>query len=208
MAGLPPDDLQHDVSRETLARLQRYHDLLLRWTRGINLIARSTREQAWTRHIADSLQLWAHAPPDARSWVDLGSGGGLPGVVIAIVALAERPALRVTLVESDRRKAAFLQHVVGELGLAAAVLPRRIEEARLPAADVISARALAPLSRLIALTEPFRHDHTLMLFPKGRAALSELTEAERTWHIRCEVVPSRVDEGGAILKIFGVEARR
>lgn len=195
------------VSRETQERLRAYHALLLRWTERINLIAPSTRPDAWTRHIADSAQLWDHGPGEATTWVDLGSGGGLPGVVVAIIAAAERPELRVTLIESDRRKAAFLQHAVAELGLRATVLPRRVEDAAIPPQDVISARALAPLGHLLALARPFLHDRSTMLFPKGRTALSELTEAERSWHIRYEIVPSRVEGGGAIVKIFGVESR-
>ena len=197
-----------NVSRGTADRLRRYHDLLLRWTTRINLIAPSSRDAAWTRHIADSAQLWNHVPPEARSWADLGTGGGLPGLVIAILAAESRPELSVTLIESDRRKAAFLQHAVAELGLAARVLPRRAEQVDLPPQDVVSARALAPLARLIVLSAPLRHEDTLMLFPKGRTALSELTVAERSWHIRQEMVPSRVDPEGTIFKIFGVEARR
>lgn len=195
------------VSRETHERLRAYHDLLLRWTERINLIAPSTRSDAWTRHIADSAQLWGHALGGAKTWVDLGSGGGLPGVVIAIIAAAERPELRVTLIESDRRKAAFLQHAVAQLGLRAAVLPRRVEDAAIPPQDVISARAFAPLGRLLTLARPLLHDRSIMLFLKGRTALSELTEADRSWHIRYEIVPSRVEGGGAIVKIFGVESR-
>lgn len=200
-------ELPGNVSRETQDRLRRYHDLLLRWTERINLIAPSTRGDAWSRHIADSAQLWQHAPENAKTWADLGAGGGLPGLVIAILAAGEQTELRVTLIESDRRKAAFLQHAVGQLGLDACVLASRVEAAGVPPQDVISARALAPLGRLITLSRPLLHDRSIMLFPKGRSALSELTEAERSWHIRYEVVPSRIDEGGTIIKIFGVESR-
>ena len=196
------------ASPGTLERLSRYSELLLRWTARINLIAPSTRNTVWSRHIADSAQLWDYLPANASSWADLGSGGGLPGLVIAILAAEHRPELAVTMIESDRRKAAFLQHAAAELELRARILPQRVEQARLPPQDVISARALAPLDRLIALSTPLRHERTLMLFPKGRMALSELTVAEQSWHIRHEIVPSRVEEDGAILKIFGVEPRR
>ena len=203
----PPPEVTAAVPRETLERLERYHDLLLRWTRRINLIAPSTQEAIWSRHILDSLQLWEHVPGVAGAWADLGSGGGLPGLVVAIVAKEQRPELAVTLIESDRRKAAFLTHCIGELGLPARVLAQRVENAALPPQDVVSARALAPLKQLIALSQPLRHARTVLLFPKGRTAVSELTEARRNWHIDCEIVPSRVEGEGAILKIFGVEPR-
>ena len=206
MSKAPPE-VARRVSRGTAERLALYHDLLLRWTRRINLIAPSTRDGIWLRHIDDALQLWEHAPEEPGSWIDLGSGGGLPGVVVAVVAAEHQPGWTMTLVESDRRKAAFLQHCVAELALTATVVPKRVEEVRLPGQDVISARALAPLPRLLELAVPLMHRGSRLLFPKGRTALSELTEAERYWHIDVEVVPSRVEREGVILKIFGVEPR-
>lgn len=202
-----PSKILKDVPRETKERLLEYHELLLRWTERINLIAPSTRPDAWSRHIADSAQLWEHVPEDAETWADLGSGGGLPGLVIAILAAAGRPTLHVTMIESDRRKAAFLQHAATRLELHTTVVPRRVEETSVNPQDVISARAVAPLSRLIALAHPLLHGRSVMLFSKGRNVLSELTDAERSWHIRHEIVPSRIEGGGAIVKIFGVESR-
>lgn len=206
MTGLP---VAHGsgVSRETSDRLDRYQNLLLRWTERINLIAPSTRASIATRHIADSLQLWPHAPAEARSWVDLGSGGGLPGLVIAIIAAEQRPGLTVTLVESDQRKAVFLRHAAAELGLPARVVARRIESLPPMPQDVISARALAPLPRLLELSRPFLHSGTVLLFPKGRSAHSELTEARRHWHIEVEAVPSRTDRQGVLLRISRVGSR-
>ena len=195
------------VSRETEERLHAYVDLLLRWTQRINLIAPSTRGEVWPRHIHDSLQLWSHTPEAARSWIDLGSGGGLPGVVVAIVAAEQRPEIQVDLVESDQRKAAFLRHCATTLNLNVRVLPERIERLAPKAYDVISARALAPLTRLLAISEPLRNDRSVLLFPKGATAHSELTEARRHWHIECEEVPSRTDPAGTILRIVEVGPR-
>lgn len=204
----PPAGLEGRVSRETLTRLHAFRALLLHWTARINLIAPSTRDRIWQRHIADSEQLWRLAPLAPRSWLDLGSGGGLPGLVVAILAREEAPELRVVLVESDRRKAAFLRQAAQQLDLPAKVLAERIERVALPPQDVISARALAPLEKLLGLAHRFRHENTVLLFPKGRQALSELTEARRHWHIEAEVVPSRTDDDGAILRIFEVEPRK
>lgn len=198
------EDWVATVSRETLERLRAFHDLLLQWTRRINLIASSTRSDAWTRHIADSLQLWQHAPEDARTWIDLGSGGGLPGLVIAIVAAEKNPSLSITLVESDQRKAAFLLQCKQRLGLPVDIHNDRIEHLPAMPQDVVSARALAPLPRLLTLSQRFRHPRTVLLFPKGRRADFELTEARRHWHIEVEEIPSRTDPEGKLLKIVEV----
>ena len=206
MKGLSPG-VPFPVSRETQEGLQGYHALLLRWTERINLIARSTARDAWERHIADSLQLWKHRPGWGRSWIDLGSGGGLPGLVIAIVAKEQQPDLQMTLVESDQRKAAFLRRCAAELNLTVTILPRRIESLPPSPHDIVSARALAPLQHLLRLSESLRHDRTILLFPKGKTAHWELTEARRHWHIGCEEVPSRTDRTGTILKIFEVGPR-
>ncbi len=183
------------VSRETLERLEVYAALLLKWTRAINLIGKATGEQVWTRHIADSLQLWPLKPENASTWIDLGSGGGLPGLVIA----ACDPDLAVTLVEADQRKAEFLRTAAREMGLSTTVLDRRIEEIPPSPHDVVSARALAPLARLLALAHPFHAKGGIALFPKGRMADSELTEAKASWHISGDALPSRTDPAGRIL---------
>ena len=200
-----PEDFRaaFDVSRETLERLSIYASLLSRWTRRINLIAPATVPELWHRHIADSAQLHALAPPSARAWLDVGSGGGLPGLVIA----ALRPERSVCLVESDQRKAAFLRTAAAEMGLCVDVLARRIED--LPPGDiaVVSARALAPLPRLFALLAPQAGAETVLLLPKGRGVDSELTAAAAAWHSDIEQFTSRTEPGARILRIRNLRPR-
>lgn len=198
----------YGLSDATLRALRRYAELLVKWTRAINLIAPGDVPALWSRHIADAAQLFPLAPETARHWVDLGSGGGLPGLVIAILAREARPALTVSLVESDRRKAAFLSTAAATLGLTtAAVHPARIEAAQLAPADIVSARALAPLPQLCAYAERIAHPEATLLFPKGARADSELTAAARDWHSRVERIPSRTDPDGVILRIRDLSRR-
>jgi 16S rRNA (guanine527-N7)-methyltransferase len=196
-----------DVSRETTDRLERYLALLERWNARINLVGPSTLLAAWTRHFADSTQLFALAPASARSWIDLGSGAGLPGLPIAAIAAEKRPALHMTLVEADRRKAAFLASAAREMALDVSIRPARIEALKPEPFDVVSARALAPLAKLCALAYPFTGRGTVLLFPKGARLDSELTAARPHWHIRGERIASRTQAGAAILRIVELEPR-
>ncbi len=191
------------VSRETLQRLDHLAALLTRWQKTINLIAPKSLPELWTRHIADSLQLLHHVPDSPLRWVDLGSGGGFPGLVVAAV-LAERPGSSVILVESDTRKAAFLRECARAAALPAEVVPERIEQAapRLaPGTQVVSARALAPLPRLLELAHPFLAAGALGLFPKGRDWERELTEARKGWTLSLDLHHSLGDPHGRILAI-------
>ena len=197
------------VSRETSDRLAAYVAQLREWQKRINLIGPATEDDIWGRHIADSLQLVRLAPAGATTWLDLGSGAGLPGLVLAI-ALADRPGLAVHLVESNARKAAFLRVAALETGAPVTVHTDRIEilgarEDR-PRPDVITARALAPLDRLLAYAEPFMWKTTVCLFPKGRDVAQELTQAATCWRIVWDSTPSVVDPAAAILRIE--EAKR
>lgn len=157
-----------DVSRETSERLTIYLDLLRRWNKKINLVAPTTLKDAPQRHFSDSLQLIAHVPAGATRWIDLGSGGGFPGLVIAIDAATRMPDLSVTLVEADQRKSVFLRTVLRETGVQAKVISDRIENVPALPYDVVSARALAPLAQLLHLSEAFRGKDTTCLFLKGR----------------------------------------
>lgn len=194
-----PDDFAaaFDVSRETMDRLRILDELLLRWTRRINLIGNATIADRWRRHFADSAQLAAHLPEDAKTLVDLGAGAGFPGLVLA----AMRGQLQATLLESDARKAAFLQSAIRETGVNAVVRAERIERVEAFPRDVIVSRALAPLPRLLGYARRFAAPGTVCLFHKGAAVESELTEARLHWHIRCVRHPSVIDPGGAILEI-------
>ncbi|MDO5647501.1 16S rRNA (guanine(527)-N(7))-methyltransferase RsmG [Paracoccus sp. (in: a-proteobacteria)] len=192
-----------NVSRETEARLAAYAALIRKWNPRINLVAPSTLTNLETRHIADSLQIATITGPVSGHWVDLGSGGGLPGLVMAI-AHAEHD-IRFTLIESDQRKSTFLRTVIRELGLKnAQVIAQRIEQADPQNADHISARALASLANLM----PFLHRH---MTPDGHAWLmkgenwqAELAEAAQEWHFRHQSFPSQTNPSAAILKITKV----
>jgi len=191
------------VSRETLERLDRFVELLLTWQRTTNLIAPSTIPHLWTRHIADSLQLIELAP-DARIWIDLGSGGGFPGLIIAC-ALADTPGAAIHLVESNGKKAAFLREATRAIGAPAIVHAERNEDfvaSFSGRADVITARALAPLNSLLELAFPLlAKGGSTGLFPKGQNAEEELGDARRNWNINVNSVPSRTDPAGRIVVV-------
>lgn len=193
------DALGADVPRETIERLRLYAELLERWTPKINLVSAATLGDLWARHIADSLQVTELAPASAH-WADLGSGGGFPGLVIAI-AHADVPGFEATLVESDQRKAAFLRTVIRETGIRARVLPNRIEAAATLQADVLTARALASLDALLSFAERHRKKDGISLFPKGQTWQQEVAAAEENWRFRYEAVPSRTNPASVILKI-------
>ena len=190
------------VSRETWERLDRFVALLLRRQEGMNLIAPSTIPTIWTRHIADSLQLRALAP-NARRWIDFGSGAGLPGLVIAC-DLAKVRGEEVHLIESTQKKAAFLGDVVTALAVPAVVHARRIEDFTrhdTTVFDVVTARAVAPLEKLIGYAIPLLKRGAVGLFPKGQDVGAELTQASKSWKIEAELIPSLTDPRGRIVRI-------
>lgn len=193
-----------DVSRETRVRLDSFARTLHDWAPRINLVARSTLDALEERHIADSAQLFALRPVDARHWADLGTGGGFPGLVIAILAAEQAPDLRVTLVESDRRKAAFLAAAARAADVRPTILAERAESLPPLAADVLSARALAPLGRLLAHAERHLAPGGTALFPKGAAHAQEIAEALAAWRFTVQKIPSRTDPSGVVLAIQGV----
>jgi 16S rRNA (guanine527-N7)-methyltransferase len=199
-----------DVSRETIDKLLTYEALLRQWQKTINLVAESTLDAVWSRHFADSAQLLALAPPGAKRWLDLGSGAGFPGLVLAIM-LAGRDGTKVTLVESDTRKAAFLGEVARRTGAPVDIRPERIENAatqsKLGSVDVITARALAPLPRLLELAAPAFSDHTVGLFLKGREAETEVDAAKERWAFAGELQPSLTDLSGRIVVVRALKAK-
>lgn len=187
------------VSRETLDRLQIYLDLLVHWQRRINLVGRATLADPWRRHILDSAQLLRFLPDRPGSVVDLGSGAGFPGLVLAMCGIGG-----VHLIESDRRKAQFLLEVARRTDVAVDVHPARIEQLPGWPADVVTARALAPLPRLLELAERFLAPHSQCLVLKGAAVRNELTAASRRWHMIPEIFTSLSDPSGAVLKLEGI----
>jgi 16S rRNA (guanine527-N7)-methyltransferase len=196
------------VSRETEARLDRYVDLLQEWQTKTNLVAPSTLPQLWTRHISDSLQLLALAP-SAKIWVDLGSGGGFPGIVLAC-ALAETPGAMVHLVERNAKKAAFLREairVTASPGTVHLAEIRDIVERISGPIDCVTARALAPLHQLIGFAEPMMRKGGKALFLKGQDVESELTEATKYWNIEPRLHSSRTGGHGWIVELDRIERR-
>lgn len=191
------------VSRETADRLAILVQELRRWQSVKNLVGPGTLDNIWIRHIADSLQLLQHAP-EAKRWIDIGSGAGFPGVVLGIL-LRERDEGHIDLVESNGRKCAFLRHVIRVTGARATVHQARIADV-LPAlggkgVDVVTARALAPLCDLVDMTKDLLRTGTIGVFPKGQDWESELTEARKCWRITVDVMPSVVDSRGRILVV-------
>jgi len=194
------------VSRETLERLERYVALLLKWQQTTNLISPATIPNLWTRHVADALQLLDLAP-DARAWVDFGSGGGFPGIPVAC-ALADRPGATIHLVESNGKKAAFLREAIRVTGAPAVVHAKRIEDCGDSfgdKVDVVSARALASLNILCDQAFPLIAKAAVGLFPKGQDVAAELTEAAKYWRIEATTVPSRTSPDGCIVVVKRLE---
>jgi 16S rRNA (guanine527-N7)-methyltransferase len=198
-----------DVSRETWARLDVLVTQLLKWQKTINLVAPKTLDEVWTRHIADGLQILDVAPASAKVFVDLGSGGGFPGLVLA-AALAERPGAHVHLIESDQRKSAFLREAARAMQVPATVHNARIESALAGwphGGDVVTARALAPLKKLIDLAYPLLKAGTIGIFPKGQDVESELTEATKYWSLSSKLVPSRTEAAARLAVVSAVTKR-
>ncbi len=182
------------VSRETLERLTAYAELLVKWQARINLVGPDTLPELWRRHFLDSAQLFRLIPAGAKRLVDLGSGAGFPGLVLAVMGAPD-----VHLVESDARKCAFLREAARITGTTVTVVNRRIEQAPPLGADVVTARALAPLSRLLDWARPHLGEGAVCLFLKGRSCEDELTRASKDWNITLDRVPSLSDPSGIIL---------
>ncbi len=184
------------VSRETLERLELYAGLLRQWQPRINLVGPATLPDLWRRHFLDSAQLWPLCLESTHRLVDLGSGAGFPGLVLAILGVPE-----VHLVESDHRKVAFLRTVAAATGTQVTVHAMRIEAVPPLLADVVTARALAPLASLLAYAVPCLGPSGVCLFLKGQQVESEIADAGRRWTMGVERLPSRTDSSGVILRI-------
>ena len=203
LADYGPEEFaaQFGVSRETCAQFVRYEEALRRWQRRINLVGPSTLNDVWSRHFADSAQLAAHLRTDARSLVDLGSGAGFPGLVLKLL----RPDLEVHLIEADKRKAAFLTATAAMLSVEVAVVAARIEEvARGPArprADIVTARALAPLAALLELASGWSVDNPQFLLLKGQNVESELISTAKCWNMTVRQIDSVTHPDGCLLSI-------
>ena len=209
--GTPADPLAADrraalrlvpVSRETEERLAAFVALLDRWRETTNLISNATFASVWTRHVADCAQLLALAP-DARRWVDMGSGAGFPGLVIAI-QLADVPEAKVHCIESDQRKCAFLREAARATGAAAIIHPERVEAIEpesLGPVDAVTARAFAPLPLTLKLARPWMERGAVGVFPRGESARDQMAALPEATAYAIEPLPSAVDPKAAILRI-------
>ena len=196
-----------DVSRETIQYLEDFANLVAKWTPKINLIAKGSVVDIWERHVTDSVQLYQFAPKSYDTWVDLGSGGGFPGIVMAILAKEKQPSARFTLIESDQRKSTFLRTAARELQLSVTVIAERIEQTAPLDADVVSARALASLSGLLPLASRHMRAGGICLLHKGRQAAQEVADAESNWSFSLEDYASITDPEARLLVIQRISAR-
>ncbi|MEO0729847.1 MAG: 16S rRNA (guanine(527)-N(7))-methyltransferase RsmG [Pseudomonadota bacterium] len=191
-----------NISRETIEKYQIYGEKIELWQRGLNLVARRSLSEMWHRHFVDSLQLQSFIPEKIASYADFGSGGGFPGLVLAIALCETTQTVKTHLVESDQRKAAFLREVARATEIPIEIQSTRIEadatKIAIGPVDFISARALAPLDRLFPLIHPYCHASTVSVLPKGKAIESELAAARQQWSFDLEVHPSRTDPDGRI----------
>lgn len=190
------------VSRETFESLLAFEETFKMWAARINLVASSTLGEVWTRHILDSAQIWPLVPPQAKRWLDLGSGGGFPGLILAFL-LKERSGSRIDLVDSNRKKTAFLQACVGQFALPGVVHSQRIgaDITGLHHPDVVTARALASLTDLLALSQPWLSRGATGFFHKGRDYRLELEESAHTWRFDLVEHRSKIDTDSVILEI-------
>jgi 16S rRNA (guanine527-N7)-methyltransferase len=196
---------EQNVSRETMEALQAFEALVKRWNAAINLVSKASLPVLWDRHIVDSAQLFKHLPANAQHWADLGAGGGFPGIVLAILARGAGRTLKLTLVESDTRKATFLRQAVQALGLSVNVVNERIESLERLGADVVSARALASLDALLRFAAQHLREGGIAIFPKGARYSEELQAARAQWAFDVETHASQSEPGAAILIIRNIE---
>jgi 16S rRNA (guanine527-N7)-methyltransferase len=201
VAVFGPDEFTEalDVSRETMERLSIYHILLKKWQPAINLVSRNSLDTCWQRHFLDSGQLLRYFPSGAGSVLDIGSGAGFPGLVLAIMG-----APNVELVEADQRKCLFLREVSRETSTSVTVTNQRIESIAPKPFDVVTSRACASLNVLLGYSKPYLHSNSVCLFPKGRSVDEELTTAKKRWNIRYSLLNSASDSAGRIVRLEGI----
>lgn len=198
----------YNVSRETLSDLEKLVELLIKWNKAINLVSKSTLDQVWSRHILDSAQIWADRPDNLQTWVDLGSGGGFPALVLAILAKKDAPNAVFHMIESDVRKCSFLRTVSRETFLNTKIHAVRIENAPDLQADVVSARALASVDQLLAYSEKFLGISGFCLFLKGQACVTEIESAQENWKFEFSTTQSLTDPSAQVLKVWNITRGR
>ncbi|MES2433204.1 MAG: 16S rRNA (guanine(527)-N(7))-methyltransferase RsmG [Pseudomonadota bacterium] len=194
-----------NVSRETLERLFAYCELVEKWNPAINLISKSGIAEIWNRHLIDSAQLIRHMPAEDGLWCDLGSGGGFPGIVLGILAKVSHPKTQMILVESDRRKSVFLSEASRLLDIAVNVKTQRIEDLEPQNVDVLTARALAPLSSLCGYAYRHLKPEGVAIFPKGATAAREIEDAQNLWRFDYDAQESHTDPAALVLAVRGIQ---
>lgn len=198
--------MENSVSRETLERLKAYEASLHEWQKKFNLVSNASLEDAWNRHFLDSMQLFNFIPKTARSLCDFGSGAGFPGMVLAIMAKEKTPYLKVSLIESIKKKTLYLNEVNKITEANAVIINDRIENIPPQSFDVITSRAMASLKDLLNYTKKFFGKNTVCIFPKGKSYAEEIAEAEKFWKFDCKIVPSEMSSEGVILIITNLSA--
>lgn len=199
---------EYNVSHETLNRLKTYQSLLNEWQAKFNLVSNSSLEDAWNRHFLDSAQLFEFIPKEAKTLADFGSGAGFPGMVLAIMACEKTPYLKVSLIESTKKKTLYLNEVAQTTSVPVTIVNERIENIKPQKFDVITSRAMTALNELLNYAFPFCRNNTVCIFPKGKNYATELAEAHKHWHFKCRIEPSRLSEEGRILIISDIAKKK
>ena len=199
---------KYNVSCETIEKLKTYQELLLEWQKKFNLVSNSSLQNVWERHFEDSAQLFKYIPEGAENLIDFGSGAGFPAMVIAIMAAEKTPYLKVTMVESIKKKTLYLNEVAVKTGVEVDIKNDRIENLPLKNYDVITSRAMASLVDLLKYAYPFCCENTICIFPKGRSYAAELADAHKKWRFKCVIEQSSVSEEGKILIITNIVKKK
>jgi len=199
---------KYNVSRETLSDLKTFQNMVLEWNNKFNLISKSSVAEIWSRHILDSLQLKQFITKNDKIMYDFGSGAGFPAIVLAIAAKTEFPDLKISLIESIGKKTIFLNEVKRKLNLDIEVINDRIENLKLPKADIITSRALASLDKLLFYANLFSNSKTRLIFPKGEKWSQEVEDAKKTWFFEYDTVQSSTSDKGCILQIKNVRRKQ
>ncbi len=199
---------EYNVSCETFDQLKTYQALLNEWQEKFNLVSRSSLEDAWNRHFLDSAQLINFMPEDAKTLADFGSGAGFPAMVLAIMVKEKTPYLKITLIESIKKKTLYLNEVAKKTNTPVTIINDRIENIAPQKFDIITSRAMTALSELLKYAFPFCKKKTVCLFPKGKNYAAELAEAHKHWRFNCRIEPSKVSDEGKILIITDIAKKK
>ncbi|MBQ8785111.1 MAG: 16S rRNA (guanine(527)-N(7))-methyltransferase RsmG [Alphaproteobacteria bacterium] len=197
----------YNVSRETFSKLEVYHSSLLEWQNKFNLVSKNSLDDAWNRHFVDSIQLVEYIPDDAKSLIDMGSGAGFPGMVLAILLNERTPYLKVTLVESITKKTLYLNHVKETASVKVEIINGRVEQIKNRKFDVVTSRAMTSLIDLLDYAYPFLNKKGGCVFPKGKSWNEEVNIAKNKWNFNFEVFDSKTSEEGKIILIHNLVLR-